>query len=39
VLSQCEIDDEIEFGRLLDREIARFCPAQNLVNIISGVPE
>jgi hypothetical protein len=34
-----EIDDEIKFGRLLNREIARLGPAQNLVNLISGVPE
>ena len=26
-LGSLEIDDEIEFGRLLDRDIARLCPA------------
>src|SRR5262245_64202993 len=31
--------DEIEFGRLLDREIARFRPPQNLVHEVSGAPE
>ena len=34
-----EIDDEIEFGRLLDWEIAGLGPAQNLVHILSGAPE
>jgi hypothetical protein len=27
-LSGRKIDDEIEFGRLLDRDVARFCPPQ-----------
>jgi hypothetical protein len=27
-----EIDHQIELGRLFDRNIARLCPAQNLVN-------
>ena len=31
-----QIDDEIELGGLLDRDIARFRPAQNLVDIIGG---
>ena len=34
-----QIDNEIEFGRLLDGEIARLGPAQNLVHILSGTPE
>ena len=34
-----EIDDEIEFSRLLDWEIAGLGPAQNLVHILSGAPE
>src|SRR5262245_35057024 len=34
-----EIDDEMEFGRLLDWEIAGLGPAQNLVHILSGAPE
>ena len=34
-----QIDDEIEFGRLLDREVARLRPAQNLVDIVGGAPE
>src|SRR5262245_17273272 len=34
-----EIDDEVEFGRLLDWEIAGLGPAQNLVHILSGAPE
>src|SRR5262245_18665437 len=33
-----EIDDEMEFGRLLDWEIAGLGPAQNLVHILSGAP-
>src|SRR5262249_51330949 len=31
-----EIDDEIELGRLLHRDVGRFCPAQNLVDIVGG---
>jgi hypothetical protein len=27
-----QIDDEIELGRLLDGDVARLCPAQNLVD-------
>ena len=34
-----KIDDEIEFGRLLDREVGRFRPAQNLIDIVAGAPE
>ena len=34
-----EIDDEMEFGRLLDWEIAGLGPAQNLVHILGGAPE
>jgi len=33
-----QIDDEIEFGRLLDRDVARLRPAQNLVDIVGGAP-
>src|SRR5262249_32946752 len=33
------VDDEIEFGRLLDREVGRFRPPQNLVNKVSGSSE
>jgi hypothetical protein len=32
-------DDEIEPGRLLDRDVGRFRPAQNLVDIVAGAPE
>ncbi len=35
-LGGLEIDDEIEFGWLLDRQIARLCPAQNLIDIFGG---
>ena len=28
-----EVDNEIEFGRLLDRQVVRLCPTQNLVDI------
>src|SRR5262249_44395913 len=34
-----QIDDEIEFGRLLDRKLARLRAAQNLVDIIGGAPK
>src|SRR5262245_13954258 len=30
------IDNEIEFGRLLDRQVGRLCSAQNPINIISS---
>ena len=31
-----QIDDEIELGRLIDRDIARLRPAQNFVSIVGG---
>src|SRR5262245_7392704 len=31
-LGSSEIDDQLEFGRLLDRHISGFCTAQDLVN-------
>src|SRR5215472_8724240 len=31
-----QIDDEVEFGRLLDRNVAWFHPAQNLVRNVTG---
>src|SRR6516162_6686559 len=34
-----QVDDEIELGGLLDRDVTRLRSAQNLVNIISGAPE
>src|ERR1700730_14316513 len=34
-----QIDDKIELGRLLDRDVARLHPAQNLVDKIGGAPE
>jgi hypothetical protein len=34
-----EIDDEIEFGGLLDRKIARLGATQNLVDILGRTPE
>src|SRR5262249_4466995 len=34
-----QIDDEIERGRLLDRQISGLCPAQNLVHVFGGAPE
>jgi hypothetical protein len=33
-----QVDDEIEFGRLLDRDVGRFRSAQNLVDEIAGAP-
>src|SRR5215472_6112508 len=34
-----EIDDEIELGRLLDRDVSWLCPTQNLVDEIGGPPK
>src|SRR5262249_24280049 len=34
-----EIDDQLELGWLLDRQLGRFRPAQNLVDIVAGTPE
>src|SRR5437899_12117128 len=34
-----QIDDESELGRLLDRQVPRPRPAQNLVDKIGGTPE
>src|SRR5262249_42371750 len=34
-----EVDDQLELGRLLDRDVARLRPAQNLINIISCAPK
>ena len=33
-----EIYDEIKLGRLLNRDVARFGTAQNLVDIVGGAP-
>ena len=35
----CQIDDQIKFGRLLDRDIAGLRSAQNLVNQLGVAPE
>src|SRR5262245_21953618 len=37
-LSGEQIDDEIEFGRLLDWDVGRLGPTQNLVDITSSAP-
>src|SRR6202043_3501541 len=34
-----QIDDEIELGWLLDRNIARFRPTQNFVDVVGAAPE
>src|SRR6516162_6454562 len=34
-----EIDDEFEFGRLLDRDVAGLGPAQNLIDELGGTPK
>src|SRR6516162_2158453 len=34
-----QIDDEIELGRLLDRNVAWLRSAQNFVDIVTGAPE
>jgi hypothetical protein len=31
-----QIDDEVEFGRLLDRNVGRFGTAQNFVDKVAG---
>ena len=38
-LGSLEINNEIEFGRLLDQDIAGLRPAQNLINKIGGAPD
>src|SRR6516162_979157 len=38
-LGSRKIDDEIEFRRLLDREIVRFRSTQNPIDIFSGTPK
>jgi len=38
-LGRLHSDDELEFGRLLDREVDQLCPAQNLVDMVGGPPE
>jgi hypothetical protein len=35
-LGGLQIDDEIELGRLLDREVSGLCSAHNLVDIFGG---
>ena len=35
-LRSLHVDDEIELGRLLDRDVSWLCPTQNLVNKLSG---
>ena len=34
-----EIDDELEFGRLLHRDVAGLGPAQNLIDQLGGTPK
>src|SRR5207249_4495857 len=38
-LSRGQIDNEIEFGRLLDRKIARLCTTKNFIDILASTPE
>src|SRR5262249_54089270 len=38
-LGGCNVDDEIELRRLLDRDVARLRATQNLIDITSGAPE
>jgi succinate dehydrogenase/fumarate reductase flavoprotein subunit len=33
-----QVDHYFEFGRLFDRQFGRLCPAQNLVDVVSGTP-
>jgi hypothetical protein len=37
-LGGLEIENQLEFGRLLDRNVARLRTAQNLVDIVGGAP-
>src|SRR5262245_25141236 len=37
-LSGNQVDHYFELGRLFDRQFGRLCPAQNLVDVISGAP-
>src|SRR5262249_22039981 len=37
-LGSRQIDGKIELGRLLDRDVGRLRPAQNLVDIVGGAP-
>src|SRR5215831_7689142 len=34
-----QVHDQIEFGRLLDRDITRLRAAKNLIDIVAGTPE
>jgi hypothetical protein len=34
-----QVDDKIELGRLLDRDVGWLHPTQNLVDIIGSAPE
>src|SRR5262249_27744699 len=34
-----EVDHEFILGRLLDRDVAGLCPAQNLVDLLGPAPE
>ena len=38
-LGRNQVDDEIEFGRLFDRDVAWLRPTQNLVDIAGGTTE
>ena len=38
-LSSLEVDDQLEFGRLLDWQVAGLCPPQNHIDIIGGASE
>ena len=38
-LCSLHVDNEIELGRLLDRNVSRLRPTQNLVNKLSSAPE
>jgi hypothetical protein len=34
-----EVDDQLEFGRLLDRDVTRLRAAKNLIDQLSGAAE
>jgi hypothetical protein len=38
LLGGLQIDDEFEFGRLVDRDVTRFGPVEDLVHIVGHAP-
>ena len=38
-LGGLEVDDQLEFGRLLDRDVGGLRPAQNLIDQLGSAPK